>query len=511
MFRRTRATAVAALMCLTAAGCGVGEGSPDTIYMSLNTDPATFDPALAKSGDDYTVVRMLFDTLVRKDQGNTLAPGIAASWTAEDAAHYSFTLRGGLTCSDGTPITPSVVAASLNRFVSPQTGSVARTLALGTAKATFTADDAAGTVRAELTKPWADFLTGLALPQAGIVCPAGLADLAGLGQGTASGAFSGPYTLASSQPAVNYDLTLRAGYDAWPAFATPLEGRPARHVNFTPISDYSTIATQLLAGGLDVGTIGDESVRRFDGNSRFTSTTADNTTTYLAFNERPGSVFAGREDLRRAVGQAVDAQIFSDIISGARGSTTLSVGSAKVLCANTDPSLLIAPDLAAARRQLSGLPIRIAGTNLLQGGNDYVAEALRNAGAIVTLASLDNATWSTVTAAATGWDIDIQGDNNLMGTLTSSLLRVMGPPTDQGGRNKTGDVNDEGYAHLTQAMAQTDRAAQCDRLQAAQESFLRRIDAIPLATLPSTTFAVDGVSIRQFDDYLDPATLRIVR
>src|SRR5207302_1202262 len=98
-------------------------------------------------------------------------------------------------------------------------------------------------------------------------------------------------------------------------------------------------------------------------------------------------VFAGRPDLRTAVGQAVDAHVFSDIISGRRGRTTLSVGSAKVLCANTDRSLLVPPDPAAARRKLAGLRIRVVGTNLLQGGNDYVAEALRNAGATGTLAS----------------------------------------------------------------------------------------------------------------------------
>jgi peptide/nickel transport system substrate-binding protein len=509
VFRRSAVTAVAALMCLSVAGCGVGEGSPDTLYMSLNTDPATFDPALAKGGDDYTVARMLFDTLVRKDQGNTLAAGIASRWTAEDAAHYTFTIRGGLTCSDGSPITPAVVAASLNRFVAPKTGSTGRTLALGTAKATFTADDATHTVRAALTKPWADFLTGLSLPQAGIVCPAGLVDLSGLTAGTVAGAFSGPYSLTSSQPAVTYDMTLRADYTAWPAFRTPLRGRPAQHVNFTPIGDYSTIATQLLAGGLDVGTVGDENANRFDGNTAFAAATADNITTYLTFNERPGTVFAGRQDLRVAVGQAIDARIFSDVISGRRGSTTMSVGTANVLCVNKNPALLIAPDLAAARRKLSGLRIAVAGTNLLQGGNDYVAEALRNAGATVTLASLDNATWSTVTAGGTSWDINIQGDNNLMGTLTSSLLRVMGPLTDQGGRNKIGEVNNEGYGELTDAMRQVDRGAQCGRLQAAQESFLRRVDAIPLATLPSTTFAVQGVSVRQFDDYLDPATLRV--
>lgn len=517
MFRQSGAVlAVVAAVSLGVTGCGVdedaGAGSKDTISMSLNTDPATFDPALAKGGDDYTVARLLFDTVVRKDSGNRLVGGVASKWKAEDAAHYTFTIRKGMTCSDGSAITPSVVARSLTRFTSPETGSSARALALGSTTATFTADDKAGTVKAALSAPWSDFLTGLTLPQAGIVCPAGLADAKKLAAGKVTGAFSGPYTLTSSRPAVSYRLTLRDKYSAWPAFAKPLTGVPAKHVNLTPITDYSTIATQLLSGSLDVGVVADESVARFDGDSRFSTSSASNTTTYLLFNERPGTVFAKRPDLRTAVAQAIDAQTFSDIISGKRGSVTRSVGSAKLPCVNTDRSLLVAADRAAAAKKLAGVRFRVVGTTLLRGGNDYIAEALRKVGAKVTVDSLDNANWATITSAGgKDWDINVQGDNNMMGTLTSSLLRVMGPATEKGGRNKMGLVNEEGYAFVNRAMSKLDRTAQCSAFQSAQKSFLKRADAIPLSTLPSTTVVAKGYSVRTFDDYLDPATLRIAK
>ncbi|MFG1678829.1 ABC transporter substrate-binding protein [Nonomuraea sp. NPDC049269] len=512
MFRKTilALTAIAAAG-LGAAACGTAASTTDAVNMSLNTDPATFDPALAKGGDDFTMARLLFDTVVRKDSGNALAGGIASSWKAQDAAHYTFTIRSGLTCSDKTPITPSVVAASLTRFAAKETGSSARTLTLGPATATFTADDQAGTVQATLSAPWSDFLTGLALPQAGIICPAGLKDAKALAAGKVTGAFSGPYTLTASQPAVSYQLTLRDGYNAWPTFAKPLQGEPAKQLTLTPITDYATIATQLLAGSLDVGVIIDENVARFDGNPAFTTSSTSNTTTYLLFNERPGTVFADRPDLRAAVAQAIDPQAFSDIISGKRGSTILSVGSAKLACANTDKTLLKTPDPAAAKK-LAGVRFRIVGTTLLQGGNDYIAEALRNAGADVKVDSLDNANWATLTTAGgKDWDINVQGDNNQMGTLTSSLLRVMGPATEDGGRNKTGQINKEGYGFVTKAMGEIDRDAQCAALQSAQKSFLQRVDAIPLSTLPNTTVVAKGFSIRTFDEYLDPATLRIVK
>jgi len=504
--------ALAAAVGLAVAGCGgaASSASRDTVNMSLNTDPGTFDPALAKGGDDYTVARILFDTVVRKDDGNTLAGGIASEWKALDAAHYAFTIRTGLKCSDGSAITPSVVAASLTRFASKETGSSGRTLAMGSATATFTPDDKAGTVKATLSKPWSDFLTGLALPQAGIICPAGLADLKGLAAGKVKGAFSGPYTLTSSQPAVSYQLTLRDDYSAWPAFAKPLAGKAAKQLNLVPVTDQGTIATQLLSGSLDVGGVNDENVVRFADNTKFTSTTAANTTTYLIFNERPGTVFADRPDLRTAVAQAIDAQAFSDIISGRRGTTIASVASDKLACVNTDRKLLAAQNLAAARQKLAGLRFRLVGTVLLRGGNEYIGEALRKAGAVVKVDSLDNANWATVTTAGgNDYDLDVQGDNNQMGTLTSSLLRVMGPPTEKGGRNKMGLVNEEGYGFVQQAMSKIDKSAQCAALHGAQKSFLQRVDAIPLAVLPTTVVTAEGFSIRMFDNYIDPATVRI--
>ncbi|MEV7605756.1 ABC transporter substrate-binding protein [Paenarthrobacter sp. NPDC089322] len=497
------------------SGCSGGANSDasattDTVNMSLTTDPSSFDPTLARGADDYTVAPLLFDTLLRKDDGGALVGGLASKWEAIDASNYSLQIRGDAKCSDGTPITPTVVAASLGRFASPETGSSGRSLAFGAAKPTFAADDASGTVKVTLSAGWSDFLTGLALPQSAIVCPAGLADLKGLSAGTVQGAFSGPYTLKSAQPAVKYEFALRDDYSAWPAFSKPLEGTPAKNLVFTPISEYSTIATQLLAGSLDIGGVADENVARFKDNDGFTQQSAANNTTYILFNERPGTAFADKPDLRKAVAQTIDPKAFSDIISDSRGKPILSVGSENIKCVNTDTSLITPLDPAAAAKVLAGVKIRIVGTTFLTEGNEYVAEALRKAGADVDVKSLDNGAWSALTGkGGTDWDINVQGDNNLMGTLPSSLLRVMGPPAESGGRNKTGAVNDEGYAALTAGMNAVDADEQCAAFKKAQASFLKRVDAVPLATLPFVTVAAKGFSIRQFGEYMDPATIRI--
>jgi len=511
--------AVLAVSAIALTGCAPGGSgttgtsggaTTDTIAAALGTDPSGFDPALARAADDYIVSRMLFDTVLRKDEDNTLVGGLATDWEALSASSYSLTIRDDATCSDGSPITATTVADSLTRFADPATASTGRTLAMGSATAVFTADDEAGTVDVELSQDWADFLTGLTLPAAGIVCAPGLADTEGLLAGTVDGAFSGPYTLTSAEPAVSYELTLRDDYDAWPEFATPVEGTPATTVTYTPISDQATLATQILSGGLDAGVFTGEAVERFDDDETYSQVSVAGLTSYLIFNEREGSVFADNLDLRRAVAQAVDPEAFTDVLTSGRGETISSVSSANVACVNTDASLLAGYDAEAASEVLAGATIRLVGTNLFAAGNEYVAEVLRNAGATVEFQNLDNANWSTTTGAPTGWDLTVQGDINQMGTVTSSLLRVMGPASEDGGRNKMGLVNEEGYAALNEAMALVDPAEQCDAFQAAQESFLSNVDAAPLATVPYTTVMAEGFSIRAFGDYTDPSTMRIV-
>jgi peptide/nickel transport system substrate-binding protein len=505
-------TAVVALSMIAMTGCAAGGGGAtgtDSISASLGTDPGGFDPALARAADDYYVDRMLFDTLLRKDADNQLTGGLATDWTAESASSYTFTIRDDATCSDGTEITPTIVADSLTRFADPATASTGRTLAMGGATAEFTPDDTAGTVSVQLSADWSDFLTGMSLPHTGIVCPAGLADTEGLLAGTVDGAFSGPYTLTKSEPAVSYEMTLRDDYDAWPDFQEPLEGTPAKTVTFTPIADQATLATQLLSNGIDVGAFNGEDIERFDGNDAFTQTSVVGLTSYLLFNERPGSVFADNPELRTAVAQAVDATAFTDILTNGRGETLTSVSAPAVSCVANDESALTAFDPDAAAEVLTGVSIRLYGTTMFSSANEYVAEVLRNAGADVDFQNLDNANWSTTTGGAEGWDVTVQGDINLMGTLTSSLLRVMGPASEDGGRNKVGVVNETGYAALTDAMSVVDPEAQCEAMAIAQESFLANVDAAPLASVPTTTVTAEGITVRAFGDYLDPSTMRI--
>jgi ABC-type transport system substrate-binding protein len=75
------------------------------------------DPALAEDADSLKVSQYLYEGLVRLDEKGEIQPALAESWViSDDQLDYIFTLRAGLTFSDGTRITPDTVEANFNRW-----------------------------------------------------------------------------------------------------------------------------------------------------------------------------------------------------------------------------------------------------------------------------------------------------------------------------------------------------------------------------------------------------------
>ncbi len=87
-------------------------------------DFSSLDPALSDATTDYTAVSLIFAGLVRLNTDNSVSLDLASSYrVSSDGLSYTFTLRPNLTFSDGTPLTASDVAYSINRTLSPATAS----------------------------------------------------------------------------------------------------------------------------------------------------------------------------------------------------------------------------------------------------------------------------------------------------------------------------------------------------------------------------------------------------
>jgi len=510
--------AVAATGCTTGGGTGpgaaaAGQISTDTIRTVLSADPTSFAPVEVRNADDYAANRLLFSTLVRRDENNKIVSDLASKWDITPT-QGTFTIRGGATCSDGTPITAGVVAESLKVFAAPDSKSSFRPLVLGDGPATVTADDAAGTVTVKLALPWTDLLQGMSLHATGIVCPAGLKDPKALTTGDVAGAFSGPYTLSKKQHGVAYTFALRDDYKTWPAYETKIEGTPAKTIEASVNANASAISNELLTGTKDIANIRGKDTTRFDGNKDFSTQVIPQGSLYMMFNERPGHPFTDPA-LRRALAQALNVTAFNQAASGGLGEIYSSFAHPGVPCSNKDTGLLIKTDPAAAQKALAGVKIRMVGAQIFGpngAANTYVAEALRAAGADIELRNVDLATWSTdLTQKLDTWDVTVMGGINAGGTMYGALSTVIGTPVEKGGLNWGGLENQPVLDLVSKAMTQTDDAERCGTYQEAQKIMIGEAHVIPLASLPSQVTIRSGFAMHTMNGQPDESTMRITK
>src|SRR3989440_2534029 len=83
-------------------------------------DISTFDPGLSPDFASIAAIDMVFTGLVQLDDNQQVVPQMAQSWeVSSDGLTWTFHLRPNLHFSDGTPLTSSDVAYSLDRTLQP--------------------------------------------------------------------------------------------------------------------------------------------------------------------------------------------------------------------------------------------------------------------------------------------------------------------------------------------------------------------------------------------------------
>ncbi|MBC9713210.1 ABC transporter substrate-binding protein [Streptomyces sp. TRM66268-LWL] len=512
------ALSLAASACTTGPAGGPssdGDGSGGgTVRIGFTSDVTSFDPAKGAGATDYALTSLLYQPLIGQDDGGAFVPGLAEKWTSTPTK-TTLTLKKGLTCSDGSPLTASQTVASLRRYQAESAGAL---LTFGPAnageKTTITGDDKTGTVTITTSAPWGEVLAGLSGTAAGIVCKAGLDAGDALARGAVEGAATGPYEMAKAQRGASYELRLRKGYTVFPQYAAVPAGEPAGRLRIQIAKNESTLANQLQTGALDLAPFTGTDAKRFgdsdngSDNGTFTVKSAPLIRHYVGFNQRSGRPGADPK-IRKAVAQALSVDAFNNVFGGT-GQKLTSYVDDKAPCVSTDSSLLTGTDKAAARQVLKGVVIKLEGSNAVAGGagNSYVAEALRAAGADVKLTNADNATWATdVTANQGDWDLTVFP--LISGALARGGAYFLGPEPAEGGLNY-GAVQNTAYArHYVAATSVTDRNAKCAAWQKAQEALLTSHDVIPLATVDVHYATRKGISFATPTGALSLSTLRV--
>ncbi len=127
----------ALMLALVVSACGGGNSgsstpassdgaspalSPDQVFrVDLGGEPPTLDPTQATDSQSIAVLRSITRPLAYFDENLEVVPGLADSWTINDeGTQITFTLKDGITFSDGTPITADDFVYSWKRLIDPR-------------------------------------------------------------------------------------------------------------------------------------------------------------------------------------------------------------------------------------------------------------------------------------------------------------------------------------------------------------------------------------------------------
>ena len=123
------------LMAIMVAGCGTSSSGTNALpdaqqifRFPLNanaTDIKTMDPATIQDLYSYYPIEVVFPAMLSLDASGNPYPWAASAMPTFDTSNntYTFKIRSGLKWTDGTPIDANTFAYSINRSLSPCTGS----------------------------------------------------------------------------------------------------------------------------------------------------------------------------------------------------------------------------------------------------------------------------------------------------------------------------------------------------------------------------------------------------
>ena len=184
-------TAVALVAATAAFAAGTRSHASDTLVFGASADPVSMDGAVISDGESVRAIKQVLETLIAQAPGTTnLIPDLATKWTnSPNGKVWTFTLRQGVTFTDGTPFNAQAVCYNFDRwynftgalqnpsvsyyynlvFGGFKTGPTAKTALYQSCTATK-----GGKAIIRLRKPFGPFLGALTLIPFGIASPTAL-------------------------------------------------------------------------------------------------------------------------------------------------------------------------------------------------------------------------------------------------------------------------------------------------------------------------------------------------
>jgi peptide/nickel transport system substrate-binding protein len=458
---------------LALAACSAGGGTtgaptaPGTaggdLVMARADEPSSLVPSVPTDNASIWCMEEIYDTLLVPSQdGLKVEPSLATSWKqSADKLSWTFTLRDGVTFSNGQPLTSADVKFSIDQNRKQD----APFYFLDAVISDIQTPDAK-TVVLKTKVPWAPLPSTMAL-YANSIVPAnyGGKTAAAFGQAPIG---SGPFAFDHWTKGSELKLVKNAKY--WDTGKPKLDS-----VTFTVVADSNTRSTQLAGGQIQINEFPPYStIKAVKAQPRLkVDTFSSSEVDYLGMNtsRKPFDDV----NVRRAIAQAVDKNAIRSAVLFGNGDIATSFLSPATWGHNsTDKGLSF--DLTAAKATLakSAYPNGFKATLVTSAGNQNSASQaqllqanLAKIGITVTLQTLDPSALRTATKAG-NYDMSL-------GYYTTDVIdpdeiaRFAGTPAGGSNLLYTFYKNDELQKLADTASANQDQATRkksYDRLQA---------------------------------------------
>jgi peptide/nickel transport system substrate-binding protein len=469
----------------------------------LPSDPGSLDPQQTALSVTYQADLFLYDSLMSTSSSGTPEANLATKWSGTTTT-ASYTLQKGVTCSDGSALTASTVAANIN-YIGNVKNASARVGIWVPPGATATGDDATGVVTVKSPVPDPFLVTDVGSTE--IVCGKGMKNRSILKQG-ADG--TGPYTLTSAVPGSSYTLTLRKDYTWGPDGVTSSTPGLPTTVALKVVANMTTGANELLAGQANLGEIIGSDASRV---SSLYSKSIYAPLGELWFNEKPGSPTASVA-VRKALTQALQLNQLGQVLTAGTGkpATALVEQSLTPCKGNTVGQNLPAYDATAAKSALSGQKLSIAvyyATSLgtgAAGAATLLQQTWSQLGVNVSLHAITDAQVSSdIVGGAAAWNVIILP---LGLTSPNQLVPFVSGATPPKGTDFA-YINNPAYtADVTKASGIAGTAG-CPDWNAAETALFKNVDLVPFVNSAITWYA-KGATFQFTQDMISPTSIRMV-
>ena len=508
-----RSVAALGAVALLTAACGGNDSTGGasgkqpvngkTFTMSVSSDPGNLDPHFTSLSITGQVDRFLYDSLLGTAPDGKLLPALAEKWEGT-TTRATFTLRKGITCANGDPLTAKTVADNIS-FVGDVKNASTRVGTYVPAGAKATADEATGVVT--VTSPAPDAFLDRNLGGLPIVCDQGMKDRTKLKQASDG---TGMFTVTEAVPDDHYTLTRRKEY-AWGPGDVKADtvGLPDKVV-IRVVANEATAANLMLTGELNAARFSGPDSARLQGDD-YVKRDILAPTGELWFNQKPGLPTAD-EAVRKALIQSVDLKQMQQVFtSGRGGDPTGLVAPAMTPCkGNTIEGNQPPFDAAAGKSALAAKPLSltVAFAGSASPGAQPAAELLQQqwtaAGVKVTLKNVTAVQVGQIAGGQLSWDVALFP---IGVTLPSQLVAYLSGPTPPNGTNFA-SIDNKAYQAAVAEAQKVAGDGGCPQWLAAEKELIKRLDLVPFAN-SNVPYFIKGATFELTDGDLGPASIRM--